>query len=363
MRILNIPGPANPKRGDRWFAACLQFAPDAHELFLRQTVTQRRKNRDKQWASFGKLDLTTGHWEQLCEFEHAESPLKAWSRDCSRIVTYVGDSHRDGDIIVVDDSQNILWETEGWLWRCIDLLETQATRGIVFSPDGRWLYAAEHAFIGPRRRTVSASINRADVHAHFAKPMETSKINPLTGQPGGFYSPTPMTRVAVLPEGVAVSVVEASPDGRSVVAGTTTGDTYLIRVRGGETLGVLKRKRGKRTENHAVRRISFRPSGKQLGVVVDGMVRVWDVKSAKLLWDAEDAKAHAIDLAYHPDGNTLAVARTDGAAVFLDAQTGAVRKRYAWKVGQLNSIAFSPDGLTCAAGGEKGQVVVWDVDA
>ncbi|MCE9563703.1 MAG: hypothetical protein K8U57_16805 [Planctomycetes bacterium] len=169
-----------------------------------------------------------------------------------------------------------------------------------------------------------------------------------------------------------VRVVAISPDSRIVAVGSTEGDTYLYRVRGGVSLGAIKRKRKdgvrkeprmKKPERNPVRRIAFSPSGKQLGVVVDGMLRVWDVKSAELLWDEEDAKAHVTDLAYHPDGNTLAVVRSDGTALFVDAQTGAVRKRYAWKVGQLNSVAFSPDGLTCAAGGEKGQVVVWDVDS
>jgi WD40 repeat protein len=267
-------------------------------------------------------------------------------------------------MIVVDDATNILWPND-WSGRCIGVnLATQHVNGIVFSSDGRWLYAAEHSWSDRgRKRILSTSISRADVHAHFAKPMETSKINRLTGQPGGFYSPTPMTRVAVLPEGVAISVVEVSPDGRIIAAGTPTGDTHLIRVRGGETLGVLKRKRGKRTDDQRVRRLAFSPSGKQLGVVLDGMLRVWDVKTATSLWDVEDAKANAIDLSYHPDGNTIAVARSDGAAVFLDAQSGKLQKRYDWKVGQLNSIAFSPDGLTCAAGGEKGQVIVWDVDS
>ena len=235
-----------------------------------------------------------------------------------------------------------------------------AVGALVFSPDGRWLYTAEQSLIGS---TVQTALARAKVQPLFSKPiLQMSKTNRLTGQPyvSQGVEPTSTNQFGTLPTGVLVTTMGVSPDGNMIAAGTTTGDTYLIRVKDGESLGVLKVKRHKHA---SVWRLAFSPSGMHLGVADCNALRVWDVKSAELVWDAADAKAQVIDLAYHPDGNTLAVVRSDGVALFLDAQTGAVRKRYAWKVGQLNSVAFSPDGLTCAAGGEKGQVVVWDVDS
>ena len=39
------------------------------------------------------------------------------------------------------------------------------------------------------------------------------------------------------------------------------------------------------------------------------------------------------------------------------------RQRFAWDVGPVQALAFAADGLTCAAGGATGRVVLWDVDA
>jgi WD40 repeat protein len=45
-----------------------------------------------------------------------------------------------------------------------------------------------------------------------------------------------------------------------------------------------------------------------------------------------------------------------------DAATGKERTRYEFGIGKLYCAAFAPDGLTCAAGGDNGQVVLWDAE-
>jgi|GEM_PF-4100509 len=75
-----------------------------------------------------------------------------------------------------------------------------------------------------------------------------------------------------------------------------------------------------------------------------------------------DGRKHFTDVAFHPNGGYLAVTSKDETVKLYDTATWDVAHTFTWKIGRMRSIAFSPDGALAAAGSDKGQVVVWDVD-
>lgn len=67
-------------------------------------------------------------------------------------------------------------------------------------------------------------------------------------------------------------------------------------------------------------------------------------------------------LGFSASGRLLVTGTGQGTCHYHDAQAGCELASFDWGIGPIHSVAFSPDGLTCAAGGEKGQIVVWDVE-
>jgi WD40 repeat protein len=75
-----------------------------------------------------------------------------------------------------------------------------------------------------------------------------------------------------------------------------------------------------------------------------------------------DSKQHFTGVAFHPSGKFLAATSNDKTVKLYDTATWQLAKTFTWDIGRMRSIAFSPDGTLAAAGGDKGKVVVWDVD-
>jgi hypothetical protein len=63
-----------------------------------------------------------------------------------------------------------------------------------------------------------------------------------------------------------------------------------------------------------------------------------------------------------PGGRHLALSLSDLTVRFLDTATWGERAAFRWGVGRLGCLTFSPDGMKAAGGGNKGLIVVWDVD-
>jgi WD40 repeat protein len=66
--------------------------------------------------------------------------------------------------------------------------------------------------------------------------------------------------------------------------------------------------------------------------------------------------------AFTADGRYVISVSNAATARVWDAVTGAEVHAYAWDVGPLKCVAVAPDGCLAACGGDKGKVVVWDLD-
>jgi WD40 repeat protein len=71
---------------------------------------------------------------------------------------------------------------------------------------------------------------------------------------------------------------------------------------------------------------------------------------------------HFQGLSFSRDGRFLATVSNDETVRVWDARTWEERSRITWDIGALLNIAFAPDGLRAAAGSDRGQVVIWDVE-
>ncbi len=138
-----------------------------------------------------------------------------------------------------------------------------------------------------------------------------------------------------------VSALAFSPDGRWLAV--TDHNIHLWQVSNREfetTLSI--------NEHNILQGLAFHPNSKQLAVATeDGEVEIWDVESRQKLRSLEPDDYGALQLAYSPDGEKLAVATWRGIQVW-NVETGVLLQEFDSNAGrgydeQLQA-AFSADG-------------------
>jgi WD40 repeat protein len=109
--------------------------------------------------------------------------------------------------------------------------------------------------------------------------------------------------------------------------------------------------------------VAFNPNGRALAAGgIDGQVRVWEL-DGKAVPSGRVQRSHASwvnALAYRPDGEGLASVGSDNEVRFNPGIGRLVVLRP--KLGEVRSVAFSPDGKLLAAGTRYGITKVWDVE-
>jgi WD40 repeat protein/predicted Ser/Thr protein kinase len=360
-------------------------------------------------------DPATG--ELLATFEgHTDKVLDvAFSRDGARLVT----ASSDGTVRQ--------WEadTGGQVGAPYER-HTGEVATAVYSPDGQWIASAGT----DRTVRVWQATDRQDVavlHGHtgavlrlaFAPDGRRLASASLSGDSAAGWARDETVRVwdvdpeAPLPvlrgHDSYVYPVAFSPDGQWIASGgwdkpAPEGGAHpsvrLWDAATGETCATLP-------HPGIVRTLAFAPDGRWLatGGDGDGLLRIWDVATARFrkkirgpgtsirgltispdgarvaafAWDAEQAKYHlsvcdvasreqlfAADgrvLAYSPDGRWLAALAADGRTVLLlDARTHEKVARFEGHDKVVNSAAFSPDCRVLASCSMDRTVRLWQID-
>ena len=114
----------------------------------------------------------------------------------------------------------------------------------------------------------------------------------------------------------------------------------------------------------SVAQLACCPTGEWLAAVSEVSLSVWSVHDLSQPPNVirNEGRKHFTGIAFHPSGRYLAATSNDATVKLYDTATWEVARTFAWDIGRMRSIAFSPDGTLAAAGSDSGKVVVWDVD-
>jgi WD40 repeat protein/transcriptional regulator with XRE-family HTH domain len=152
--------------------------------------------------------------------------------------------------------------------------------------------------------------------------------------------------------------VDFSPDGRTIVLGSTGYKAYLW-----ETQGAAKPIRNFSGHTGFVSNARFSPDGRYLATAsLDKTARLWDVATGQEIRQFIGHTEGVSRVAFSPDGHRLATASHDGTVRIWDVATGQELRRFVADAVGAENVAWSPDGTLLASVGADGTAKLWDAD-
>ena len=111
--------------------------------------------------------------------------------------------------------------------------------------------------------------------------------------------------------------------------------------------------------------VAYQPDGKKLASAGgefnrDGEIKIWDLRTGKLLQTLTGHKNAVTTLAYHPEKPILASGSFDKTVKLWDLKTGKEIVTLLGHTDNVNSVAFSPNGERLASASRDLSVRVWD---
>jgi WD40 repeat protein/class 3 adenylate cyclase len=277
----------------------------------------------KPWRRVGTVDDPRG----------TAGPAFAVDRSGRRFVV----GHADGSVRV--------WDLHSGTSRDLHGRHNAATAGVGFSPDGKTIVST-----GDDAQVLVWDVDSGELR------------QTLTGHTGRVFGQA------------------FSPDGRTLHTVGLDGAAITWDLEGSRRLGRPFRA-GEGNEvpedtGDASPSFALSPDAKRIAVTqAGGHLAVVELATGRRLFESADAGGRILDVAWSPDGRTLATAGKQGRVAMWRADDGSAIRSFAGippklppgaadsrLVGQTNdalAIAYSPDGTTLAASAADGRILRW----
>lgn len=167
--------------------------------------------------------------------------------------------------------------------------------------------------------------------------------------------------------GVHVGSVSFSSDGRLLATSRVSAGRPDPNIRG-VTIWDWDRGQVVRTIDTGAVRAVFDPTGDRIAATIAvpagdaGTVEIWDPATGRKTATLAGHTGGAWEVAFAPDGDTVATTGADGTVRLWDAVSGEQTLVLTGHRGFVNSVAFSPDGSRLASASADGTVRVWALD-
>jgi WD40 repeat protein len=249
----------------------------------------------------------------------------------------------------------------------------QPVWGVAFSPDGRrvacgigdWRHLHQQGAVWVWNAVTGERVLHLEAHPALVRSVAYSSDGKYLATGGGELH----TRGEVslreadtgrvlhtfrLPKGVWR--VRFSPDGRRLAALVSYANEWRAwDATGGKEVARV------RVPNVDILALAFHPDGDRVAVGgTDGAVSLWSLAAEKRVASFRGHTAAVFGLAYTPDRTRFASASSDNTIKVWDAETAQEVLALKGHRGPVNSVVFAPDGSWLASCSDDGTVMLWE---